>query len=112
MLRSWSKDGRWYLQDRNAMEETKVVTTKDAYDRLIIGSRLEWHIVHQGMSHEQLARMTGLSASAISRICSGKNLPSVYVLMRVCPALGVSADELLGLDHMEENEEKRSREER
>ncbi|MDE6276167.1 MAG: helix-turn-helix domain-containing protein [Clostridia bacterium] len=49
-----------------------------------------------GLTQSELAKMVFVSQSAISRYCTGENIPSIDVLLLICKILDVSADYLLG----------------
>ncbi len=49
-----------------------------------------------GLTQAQVAKRVGLVPLVYSRLERGKMLPSVPTLLRLCEALGLSADEALG----------------
>ena len=49
----------------------------------------------QGISHEKLAKKTGLSRSAISFIESRKRMPTILSCARIAKALGIRLGDLL-----------------
>jgi len=49
-----------------------------------------------GMSQGNLAKLTGMNPSALSHFECGRRLPSIRNLKRLCNALKVSADYLIG----------------
>ena len=51
----------------------------------------------RGLTQVQLAEATGLTQRVVSRLETVADYPTVPVLMELCRALRVSADELLGL---------------
>ncbi|MCK5374978.1 MAG: helix-turn-helix transcriptional regulator [Alphaproteobacteria bacterium] len=70
---------------------------KDEYEKsldlivdVLVKSRKE-----QGISHEKLAALSGLSRTAISYIESRKSTPSIVTCMKLCDVLGVKLSELL-----------------
>ena len=52
----------------------------------------------QDMTQEQLAEYLNLSVSAVSQWESGRTMPDIALLPALTQMLGVSADELLGID--------------
>lgn len=63
--------------------------------------RLKQSIESRGLSQRMLATLIGTSEQSICRYLKGKRLPGADILYRICKALGVSADYLLGLDENE-----------
>lgn len=49
----------------------------------------------QGLSHEKLAAMTGLSRPAISYIESKKRMPTILTCLKLCRALDVKLEDIL-----------------
>jgi transcriptional regulator with XRE-family HTH domain len=49
----------------------------------------------QGLSHESLARLTGVTRPAISHIESGKRKPSLLVSLKLAAALNLSLSDLV-----------------
>lgn len=54
-----------------------------------------------GWTQEDLGKRTGLKATAISHFESGRRTPCMGNLIKLCQALRVSADDLLGLTQAE-----------
>ena len=54
-----------------------------------------------GLTQVEVAEGVGLVSAVYGRIERGQMLPSVPTLFRLCMALGVSSDDLLGLDDTE-----------
>ena len=52
-----------------------------------------------GIKQEQLAEQLSVSISAVSQWETGKTLPDISVIPILCYALGVTADELMDIDH-------------
>jgi len=50
------------------------------------------------MTQEELAEVLGMSVSAVSLWESGKTMPDMGLVPAICSVLGVSADELFGID--------------
>lgn len=65
--------------------------------RRTVRARLARALADCGMSGRELARLSGVSEACLSRILTGKRLPNPDALVRLCVALNVSADWLLGL---------------
>ncbi len=59
--------------------------------------RLNETLKYSGISQIELARKIGMSQSVVNNYCTGKREPTLDVLVEICKALEVSADELLGL---------------
>ena len=49
----------------------------------------------QGISHEKLAEMSGISRSAISFIENRKSTPTIITCMKICDALEIRLSEIL-----------------
>jgi len=58
--------------------------------------RLNSLLILNNLSQNELAKRTGLTTAAICRYCRGNRQPSIDNLVRICDALNVSADYLLG----------------
>ncbi|MRH29876.1 helix-turn-helix domain-containing protein [Microbacterium sp. SYP-A9085] len=71
-----------------------------------IGERLRAARLERKMSLRHLAQEVGVSASLISQVETGKTRPSVATLVSLANLLGISIDEVLGLevDHQGEDE--------
>ena len=52
----------------------------------------------QGFSQKEVAEMVGVSASCYANYEQGTREPSLSILAKICDALDVSSDYLLGLD--------------
>lgn len=64
-------------------------------DATAFGARLARHIRRQGWSHSETARQAGLSASAVSRYCSGeKDSPERQAVLALARALGLPPADL------------------
>ncbi|HIR23853.1 MAG TPA: helix-turn-helix transcriptional regulator [Candidatus Scatosoma pullicola] len=62
-----------------------------------IKKRLREEIIHSGMTTVELARRVGVSPEMITQYCTTKKLPRLDTFARLCRALDVSADYMLGL---------------
>ena len=60
--------------------------------------RLEEIRKRKNISMIELARMCDIDKSTISRIESGSSVPSVYLLLRLTLALGVTLNEMIDID--------------
>ena len=58
------------------------------------------------LTQAQIAQRIGISAEFYARVERGQALPSIETLARMVTVLGISADELLGLDEEEERQPK------
>lgn len=63
-----------------------------------LGYRLKKTLEVKGMNQSDLARATGISVPAISKYVTNLRIPNASQLQRLCKALGVSSDYLLGID--------------
>lgn len=61
----------------------------------LIGNRISQARKAKQLTQENLAELTGLSVSAISRIETGKNSTSLKTLCKFCDALNIGLDYLL-----------------
>ena len=57
------------------------------------------------MTQEELAEVLNLSVSAVSQWECGKNLPDITIIPALCRVLGITSDELLGIDQTKQQEE-------
>lgn len=57
------------------------------------------------ISYYALAKNTGMSTSTIYNIMSGKNIPQIFTLFKLCNVLGVSINSLIDDSGEIENEE-------
>ncbi len=57
------------------------------------------------MTQEELAEVLNLSVSAVSQWECGKNLPDLTIIPALCRILGITSDELLGMDQTKQQEE-------
>ena len=66
-----------------------------------LGKRINQLRKKRGMTSEQLSEVSGVNAVHIRKIESGSSLPSLTLFIKICNALCVSADFLLGelLEH-------------
>ena len=65
---------------------------------LDFGNRLLMYMSIYDMTQNELAEKTGLTAAAISRYISGEREPKIIAVVKIANALGVSTDELLGIE--------------
>lgn len=72
--------------------------TDEETQRVELGQRIRSARTQQGISMRALARAVGISQSALSQMETGKSQPSVQTLYRLVRELGVSFDELMGLE--------------
>ena len=63
-----------------------------------IGSRIRYFRELRGMNQKELAEKIGVSNSRVSNWEQGINRPDADILVLLCRALGVSADELLSMN--------------
>lgn len=67
-------------------------------ERRSIGIRIDRRMAELGMLRNDLARIAGVDYKQVLKWMDGTHAPSLSALTRVCRALKVSSDELLGLD--------------
>lgn len=65
------------------------------YDNLPVGRKIHLYRMHAGMNIENLARLSGVSPSYISKVESNKSVPSIDVLENLSAALKTNASGLL-----------------
>lgn len=66
-------------------------------DFVRLGKRVRAVRRAQDITQERIAELAGVSTSFIGHIERGSRVLSVETLHRICIALGVSADDLMGL---------------
>lgn len=66
-------------------------------DYVLLGKRVRFIRRCQDITQEQLAEKMGISTSFVGHIERGTRALSVDTLFKLCSALGVSADYLMGL---------------
>ena len=64
-----------------------------------IGKELRFQRKLNKLSQNQVAKVLGLGANAISRWEAGSNTPSIYELIALADFYDVSLDELVGCDY-------------
>ena len=67
-------------------------------DYVLLGKRVRFARRMLDITQKELAKKTGVSAALIGHVERGTRIPSVETVYRICKALGLSADYLLGLD--------------
>ena len=65
--------------------------------REVVAARLVAAWAASGMSMDDLVEESGLPRTTIYRALTGERFPSSRTLMLLCPALGISADWVLGI---------------
>lgn len=63
-----------------------------------IGSRIRYYREIRGLNQKELARLIGVSNSRVSNWEQGINRPDADILVLLCKALEISADELLDMN--------------
>lgn len=58
----------------------------------------EFYIKRSGKTLKQIQEETGISHAQLYRIRAGQSEPTASLIIRLCDALGCTADELLGRD--------------
>lgn len=69
----------------------------------VFTTRLKQSITERGLSQRMLATLIGTTEQSVSRWANGNRTPNADVLYRMCKALDVSADYLLGLSNEKVN---------
>ena len=67
-------------------------------DYVLLGKRVRSVRRMLDITQKELAKETGVSAALIGHVERGTRIPSVETVYRICKALGLSADYLMGLD--------------
>jgi transcriptional regulator with XRE-family HTH domain len=65
---------------------------------MTLGSVAHAARMRAGLTRQEVARRVGVPLEVYSRIERGEMFPSIPTLRRLCVALGICSDELLGLD--------------
>lgn len=63
----------------------------------IFKKRLKEEIKHSNLTTKELAALVGVSPEMITQYCTTKKLPKLDTFVKLCNALNVSADYLLGI---------------
>lgn len=63
----------------------------------IFKKRLKEEIKHSNLTTKELAALIGVSPEMITQYCTTKKLPKLDTFVKLCSALNVSADYLLGI---------------
>lgn len=66
--------------------------------KIDLGERLNMMRKNAGMTYRMLCKAAGISLTALEYYIAGKSEPTAYVVYRLALALGVSGDEILGID--------------
>ena len=72
-------------------------------NKIVFQDRLKQSIQDRGITQRMLATLTGTTEVSISRWANGSRLPNTDALYKLCKALDVSADYLLGLSNEKVN---------
>lgn len=67
-----------------------------------LGTRIQRVLDERGISRKEFAAMTGLTEAAVSRYITGQREPRAITLAVIANALGVTTDELLGIERDED----------
>ena len=70
---------------------------------MVLSDRLKQSISERGITQRQLAALCDTTEVSVSRWVRGKRVPDAETLYRLCKALDVSADYLLGLSNEKVN---------
>ena len=69
----------------------------------VFTTRLKKSITESGLTQRMLATLIGTTEQSVSRWANGNRTPNADMLYRMCKALDVSADYLLGLSEERAN---------
>lgn len=69
----------------------------------VFTDRLKKSITERGLTQRMLATLIGTTEQSVSRWANGNRTPNADMLYRMCKALDVSADYLLGLSNEKVN---------
>ena len=69
-----------------------------------VGSNIQMILKQRGMTRRELAERTGLTEVAIGRYINGEREPKAVTLSAIAMELGVSMDELMGIETNSNNE--------
>lgn len=61
----------------------------------IFAGNLDYWLTSTGMSQHDLAKVTGLDQSAISRYANAQRMPTIRAIVNIANALGCSMDDLI-----------------
>lgn len=67
-------------------------------DYIALGHRIRWFRVKKHLTQERLAEKAGISASFMGHVERGSRIVSLGTLMKLCAALDVTPNDLLGDD--------------
>lgn len=71
-------------------------------ERALVGRRIQTLRKGRGLSQEQLAEQARMSSKYLSRVETGRENPTLDILLRLSQGLHVEPYELLQFDHEEE----------
>ena len=60
--------------------------------------KLQEILSDRGISQKDFSELSGITQPNVSLYCSGKSLPTIATVMKICDILSVSPSELLGYD--------------
>ena len=63
----------------------------------IIKTRLREEIINSGLTTVEIAKRIGVSPEMVTQYCTTTKLPSLDTFAKLCKALDLSADYILGL---------------
>lgn len=69
----------------------------DAALKRTVGNRLSWLLDRRGVTQAELSRLSGVPKPVINRVLCQRRIVNVDALVRICLALDVDANWLLGL---------------
>ena len=69
-----------------------------------VGSNIQMILNQRGMTRRELAERTGLTEVAIGRYINGEREPKAVTLSAIAVELGVSMDELMGIENGSKSE--------
>jgi len=63
-----------------------------------LGAKIKSEIKRKGIKQAEFAKVLGLTPSRLSNYITGARLPDIFILSQIAGALGMSLDNLLGLE--------------
>jgi len=79
----------------------------ESQDLIELGNRIRNRRQEIGMSQEKIAEKAGISVNTVSRIEGGQSAMSIEIFIKIIQILGVDANELLGVNVLEDEGEYR-----
>ena len=81
------------IKEKEAGEEEEMRSKET-----MLGDRISKYLAERKMTQRQFAQKIGMTEVSVSRYVNNDRLPNANVVVRMAKALGISTDELLGMD--------------